>query len=249
MTFKDRLASLGFQSYDDYLRGPHWQGFKQKYRASGKSMRCAVCHLAKIQLHHHEYGRLGRERLDDVTPLCRDHHVKVHDRLKDKKWFVDKTDKIVAELRKEYFGSSEGMPTGKPSKKQIRRQLHIQQQEAQLLAKKNKKAKKKDRWVIKDDDEFLALEKEFYSLRERGLTHQLVPANYSPEMYKLKWFVNLLKRDKPGKVQRKEERRAEFYRWRNRAAPKQKQVTHDWDDPMTALKAVAGGFRKPRAKT
>ena len=43
MTFKERLASLGFPTYNDYLNSDHWKMVKEKWRASGRPMRCEVC--------------------------------------------------------------------------------------------------------------------------------------------------------------------------------------------------------------
>lgn len=81
MTFSERLKSLGLDSYDAYLCGTHWQDFKERYRTSGNSIRCAVCKCTNFELHHQSYARLGEERFDDVVPLCPVHHDKVHELL------------------------------------------------------------------------------------------------------------------------------------------------------------------------
>jgi hypothetical protein len=96
--FHERLAALGFGSYADYLASPHWQDFKRAYRASGRPMSCVVCGAKPIQLHHHTYQRLGAEDVLDVSPLCREHHVAVHDWLKANGKMVNATHKAVAEL-------------------------------------------------------------------------------------------------------------------------------------------------------
>jgi len=98
--FKKRLSDLGFASYGEYLRSAHWSVFKATYKASGRSVKCAVCQVGPIQLHHHTYDRLGAELLDDVTPLCRIHHVAVHEWIKSHpKKFVEHTSEAVAMLR------------------------------------------------------------------------------------------------------------------------------------------------------
>jgi hypothetical protein len=98
--FMESLTALGFATYGDYLAGEHWKQFKASYRASGLSMECAVCCGKPIQLHHHDYSRLGKEKLEDVTPLCREHHEGVHAWLKEhKKGNVAATHKAVAALR------------------------------------------------------------------------------------------------------------------------------------------------------
>ncbi len=41
---------------------------------------CAVCGTCDgLELHHHEYTRLGHEDYDDLTPLCQLHHRRLHD--------------------------------------------------------------------------------------------------------------------------------------------------------------------------
>lgn len=52
LTFKDRLASLGFASYADYLASDHWIAFRRLYRQSEHPQRCAVCKTDLVQLHH-----------------------------------------------------------------------------------------------------------------------------------------------------------------------------------------------------
>lgn len=78
MKFNERLNELGFQTYNDYLAGPHWADFKARYKQSDRPNRCVVCQVTDYELHHHTYERLGSELLTDVTPLCRRHHEKVH---------------------------------------------------------------------------------------------------------------------------------------------------------------------------
>lgn len=98
--FKQRLAALGHSTYGKYLESAHWQQFQQRYKDSGMSMRCAVCSQKLIQLHHHTYKRLGREKLTDVTPLCRRHHLKVHDFLRSRRLLVESTTEAVRHLKK-----------------------------------------------------------------------------------------------------------------------------------------------------
>ena len=52
---------------------------RERYRASGRSRTCHVCGASDvIELHHRSYARLGGETLDDLVPLCDDHHDEVH---------------------------------------------------------------------------------------------------------------------------------------------------------------------------
>src|SRR5690348_9129199 len=99
MKFQERLRSVGFSSYADYLKSDHWREFKVKYRASGASVWCAVCGGGGIQLHHHTYERLGCELPTDVTPLCRGHHEAVHEWLKVRGRGVGHTAQAVSAIR------------------------------------------------------------------------------------------------------------------------------------------------------
>src|SRR4051794_25008547 len=85
MKWADRLQALGFATYWDYLGGDHWTDFKKRYRAAGLSRRCQVCNCRPVVLHHITYSRLGEELLEDVIPLCQDHHRAVHALLKQEK--------------------------------------------------------------------------------------------------------------------------------------------------------------------
>lgn len=113
MTFTERIRSLGFSLYQDYLASEHWKSFRSRYRRSGRPMRCAVCNKGPIQLHHHTYSRLGQEFLGDVTPLCRAHHVAVHDWIRERNKPVSLTHKAIYQLRK-----VRGTKKAKPKKQQ-----------------------------------------------------------------------------------------------------------------------------------
>jgi hypothetical protein len=78
MTFRERLAELGHASYRDYLRSPHWQDVKRRYRASKMPQDCKVCRARWVELHHRSYRRLGNEKLHDLVPLCAEHHKGAH---------------------------------------------------------------------------------------------------------------------------------------------------------------------------
>ena len=65
--------------------------FSKRYRESSLPQRCAVCDSTAIQLHHHNYRRLGAEKLTDVTPLCDQCHGEVHRHLKEHEISVERT--------------------------------------------------------------------------------------------------------------------------------------------------------------
>lgn len=66
--------------YQAYLRSPHWQDVRRRYWASKMPKNCAVCGRNDVprDLHHRTYKRLGKERLHDLVPLCRQCHDETH---------------------------------------------------------------------------------------------------------------------------------------------------------------------------
>lgn len=72
-----RLRELGYDTYDAYLRSPAWRDVRERYRASDLPQVC-MCGDTKVDLHHTTYDHVGRERLEDLVPLCRACHVQAH---------------------------------------------------------------------------------------------------------------------------------------------------------------------------
>ncbi|CAM2823704.1 HNH endonuclease [Brevundimonas diminuta] len=80
--FHERLRSLGFASYHEYLRSPHWHDVRRRYWASklAKKACCAGCGAGTaLALHHRTYKRIGQERLMDLILVCRSCHSDIHD--------------------------------------------------------------------------------------------------------------------------------------------------------------------------
>lgn len=74
----DKLP-FSMKEYDLYLKSDHWQEFRERYQESDKVQHsCYVCGTDVYDLHHWTYVRLGQEELDDVIPLCREHHKITH---------------------------------------------------------------------------------------------------------------------------------------------------------------------------
>jgi hypothetical protein len=73
---------LSAKEYALYLETPHWQEFRDRYRASNLLQECFVCGSPEFELHHHTYSRVGNEGLLDVVPLCDTHHRSVHKTVK-----------------------------------------------------------------------------------------------------------------------------------------------------------------------
>lgn len=77
--FWRRLRRLGYVSYQDYLRSPHWRRLRAAYRASCLRQDCYCCGEAEnTDLHHKTYERMGEERFADLIPLCERCHSLVH---------------------------------------------------------------------------------------------------------------------------------------------------------------------------
>lgn len=74
---RQRLLALGYEDYNAYLRSPHWEGLKARYRASDLPQKC-ICGDEQVQLHHTTYERIGAEPLTDLIPLCATCHAMVH---------------------------------------------------------------------------------------------------------------------------------------------------------------------------
>ena len=75
-----RLAQLGFDSYDDYLRSPHWRR-KRREAGDAAKWRC-LCGRRATQIHHRSYDHLGDEPLKDLCAVCEHCHKAIH-RLRD----------------------------------------------------------------------------------------------------------------------------------------------------------------------
>jgi hypothetical protein len=65
-------------TYKSYIQSDEWRRVRERYRASRLPQTCHVCNVARVDLHHKTYKRLGNERLTDLVPLCRDHHTEAH---------------------------------------------------------------------------------------------------------------------------------------------------------------------------
>jgi hypothetical protein len=76
----DRLVRpLGFDTYANYLKGPHWERFSQSYRdAAEMPQSCLACDSEDFILHHINYNHLGRETFADVIPVCTKCHFRLH---------------------------------------------------------------------------------------------------------------------------------------------------------------------------
>lgn len=66
------------QYREEYLRSPHWRSTRLG-ALERAGHRCQVCNAAqRLDVHHRTYERLGRERPEDLTVLCRTCHETFH---------------------------------------------------------------------------------------------------------------------------------------------------------------------------
>ena len=76
----DRITDLRTMPYKEYLQTPEWKERRQAAieRAGG---RCQLCNSqGPFQVHHRTYDNRGCELPGDLTVLCKECHVKYHDK-------------------------------------------------------------------------------------------------------------------------------------------------------------------------
>ena len=80
MIVEDRLYDTTEMRYDLYLQTAEWQTLR-RIKMEAASHRCQICNsdAGPLEVHHRTYERRGRERLDDLTVLCRRCHQSHHD--------------------------------------------------------------------------------------------------------------------------------------------------------------------------
>jgi hypothetical protein len=77
--FSDRLYTLGFETYADYLATPRWQKMRRDFRRlRPKANKCFCCGGPWRDLHHPDYRRLGRETVFELIPVCGGCHLEIH---------------------------------------------------------------------------------------------------------------------------------------------------------------------------
>lgn len=69
-------------TYQQYLESDHWNNLRARFWASkmhrGERWVCGSSR-GRLEVHHRSYRRIGKERLNDLIPLCRDCHEKTHE--------------------------------------------------------------------------------------------------------------------------------------------------------------------------
>ena len=70
--------SVNFREYKNYIASDRWARKKQKYFQKHKK-ECSACgQKNNIHLHHKTYSRLTIERPNDLVPICKSCHDKIH---------------------------------------------------------------------------------------------------------------------------------------------------------------------------
>ena len=72
------------RNYKSYLGLPRWKAKRETImkKSGGK---CRICGAPATEVHHVNYERRGKERLTDLTALCRECHELYHAKLEEKK--------------------------------------------------------------------------------------------------------------------------------------------------------------------
>lgn len=84
----DGLTAAQRAYREEYLASEHWQQ-RRAEALDFAEHRCQICNREQNELdegsildvHHRTYERIGRERLADLTVLCRACHARFHERL------------------------------------------------------------------------------------------------------------------------------------------------------------------------
>jgi len=78
-------------TYQSYINGSRWRNNPARLaEIEAAGFRCRICNThkdeAQLEVHHRTYERLGCERVDDLTTLCRDCHYVVTDMLRRRRY-------------------------------------------------------------------------------------------------------------------------------------------------------------------
>lgn len=74
----DKVAELRDMGYGEYLKTHHWRVVRQA-ALDHYGRACLLCgETGLVDVHHRTYDTRGRERLHDLSVLCRDCHSRFH---------------------------------------------------------------------------------------------------------------------------------------------------------------------------
>lgn len=73
-----KIRTEAQENYQDYLKSDHWMTMK-RLALDYAEHRCQICYSQRVlNVHHRTYKRLSKEKLTDLTVLCRDCHEIFH---------------------------------------------------------------------------------------------------------------------------------------------------------------------------
>jgi len=74
---RKQVKKYKYTEYQEYLRSEHWKKRRKEYWKTHKSY-CFCCNGYATELHHNNYSRLGKEKDEDLVPICRNCHEECH---------------------------------------------------------------------------------------------------------------------------------------------------------------------------
>ena len=71
---ENKFKYAGYASYNEYLRSNHWKETRKRALERAGNQ-CSICRSTKrLNVHHNNYDRLGKELDTDLTVLCEKCH-------------------------------------------------------------------------------------------------------------------------------------------------------------------------------
>jgi hypothetical protein len=92
MSLDGKVKPLGYPSYSAYLNSDHWHYVRARYLMSDRPQACVSCGKPHTLLHHLTYDNLGKERLNDLIPMCHRCHRNAHKAMKKYKITTERPD-------------------------------------------------------------------------------------------------------------------------------------------------------------
>ena len=106
LTSKMRLKKLGCKTLEDYYKTLYWRMFFRDYFVRHPKVCFVTGSCDFIQLHHLHYETIGEETDEDVVPLSRDVHTRVHRLAKEFKISLGKAHLVMKAILDSNWGLS-----------------------------------------------------------------------------------------------------------------------------------------------
>lgn len=144
----DAAPSRQPDSYQAYLRSPHWRKTRQM-RLRHDGFRCVGCGKPATEVHHRSYARLRREELEDLRSVCHKCHSLIHRLTQQGRKLGAATDDILTKDK------DLSMPTSKAARKRARKKARVPHKAGALrrdiAAMKKRQAKQSAQAATRDD--------------------------------------------------------------------------------------------------